>query len=85
MKLSYGALTIYEVEELKEFFTMLLDEEKIELDFSEVESIDASVIQLLISLKKSADKHNKPFLLTHVHGEVKKAIEITGCDTVLGV
>ncbi|MCD4668134.1 MAG: STAS domain-containing protein [Sulfurimonas sp.] len=86
-KLEYDKLTIYEVEEL---YTILLDlaqnkNDKLELDLQQVQKIDMTVIQLLISLQKTCEVDAIDFSLHNLSSEVVDTLHLCGCDTLLGV
>ena len=85
MLLASSSLTIYEVEQLKDTFKKLLLESKIIIDFKDVIKIDMSAIQLLISLKKSADLKNIPFEIININDEISSSFNISGTAFTLGV
>jgi len=77
--------TIYEVEELKDSFISELSHPKVVIDMQNIIKIDMSAISLLISLKKSALKEEKEFILENCTDEILHALSISGCDSYLGV
>ncbi|MBU0719957.1 STAS domain-containing protein [bacterium] len=77
--------TIYEVEELKDKFLKTLDEESVVVDMSSVKKIDMCAIQMLCSLKQSADIKEKDFSITNANSDILHALKISGCDIVLGL
>jgi anti-anti-sigma factor len=59
-----GELTIYHVAELKPQLLMILQEKKImEIDLSGIDEIDTAGIQLLMLIKKEADRSEKSLRL----------------------
>ena len=77
--------TIYEVEELKNTFIKVLDESKIEIDMQNIKKIDMSAIQMLCSIKKSADESNKKFSLLNINSDISSIISLSGCNSFLGL
>ena len=83
MKIEFTSLTIYEVEKFQEILLNLLKkDEDIELDFSNVEKIDMTVIQLLISFQKSCDSQSKFLKLKNINEPVLQSLVITGCNSL---
>ena len=67
MKLENSNFTIYEVEDVKNLFqTLLMEKDKIVVDFENISKIDMSAIQLLLSLKKTSLEHNKSFQIINI-------------------
>ncbi len=64
-----------------QFETCLAKEEKIQLDFSLVEQIDASVLQLLCSFTKRANTLGIECQWLEVSDMTKQAINILGLQT----
>ncbi len=84
LKLNYDKLTIYEVEEL---YKIMLDSynknDEFALDFSSVQKIDMTAIQLLLSTQKSCKADEIEFSLYHVCDGLKESLKISGCSRVL--
>lgn len=85
MKLQENNFTIYEVEEIKEQFLELLNEESITVDLENIKKIDMSAIQLLICLKKSCENKQKEFQIINVNEEILESFAISGTAYTLGV
>jgi len=85
MKLLNNNFTIYEVEELKNNFLELLNQEEIILDFENISKIDMSALQLIISFKKSCDDLNKTLEIVNIKEDILNSFEITGIAYYLGV
>jgi anti-anti-sigma factor len=85
MKLESSSLSIYEVEELKAAFVDLLKEDNVLLDLQNVSKVDMCALQLLISLKRSAQDQGKELEIIHVHEEVSDACNLAGISHILGV
>lgn len=85
MKLLNNNFTIYEVEEVKNIFLELINQDEIMLDFENISKIDMSALQLIISLKKSCDDLNKPFEIVNIKEDILNSFEITGIAYYLGV
>jgi len=86
MKFESANFTIYEVEDLKEqLLNELNSQNEIKIDFINIEKVDMTAIQLLVSLKKSCDALNKSFEILNISDNIFKAFQLSGCDTILGV
>jgi len=86
MKLENSNFTIYEVEDVKNLFqTLLMEKDKIVVDFENISKIDMSAIQLLLSLKKTSLEHNKSFQIINMSDDIAHAFNISGCAYILGV
>ena len=68
--------------EIKEEFHL---SENLIIDFKNVDEIDLSGLQLLISLKKSCKQKNKKLELLNIKDELLYSFELSGTDTVLEV
>ena len=68
--------------EIKEEFHL---SENLIIDFKNVDEIDLSGLQLLISLKKSCKQKNKKLELINIKDELLYSFELSGTDTVLEV
>ena len=83
-KLEYNKLTIYEVEELhKILLENYLKNSELALDMQEVQKIDMTAIQLLLSTQKSCKDKDIAFSLHNLSDEIIKTIEISGCVEIL--
>lgn len=80
-----SSLTIYEVETLQDQFLSLLGEDVIIIDCKELQKIDMSGLQLLASLKKSADEMGKDFTILNISDEIQASFDLSGMGTILGV
>ena len=84
MKIEKDELTIYEVEN---FHNELLDEFSkgdVIVDIASVNKVDMSVIQLLLSAKKSCIESSKTFQIIGANSEVTKIFQESGCYSLLG-
>jgi len=77
--------TIYEVEKLKNEFLKILDEDSIIVDMSNVKKIDMCAIQMLCSLRHSANKKEKSFSVVNASSDILHTLSISGCDVTLGL
>lgn len=78
-------LNIYEVESLHQEILKEFDAGSICIDMKNVNKIDMSVIQLLVSARKSCQNYSKDFELKNVSSEVLEIIKSSACDSLLGV
>ena len=84
LKLEYDKLTIYEVEELYQTFLKLYDaNQKLELDLGNIQKIDMSAIQLLISTQKSYKTKDLFFSLHNLSDSLIETLKLSGCDSIL--
>ena len=74
-----GEMDLYNSHELKERVQALLDEETpaLILDFEKLDYIDSSGISVLLYTFTEAKKRNMGLWFVHVHGPVRKVIELT--------
>ena len=84
MKLDKEELTIYEVEDLHKELAIEIQKGDIVLDMEQVNKIDMSVVQLLISTKKTAFKNETQFELHNVSDELKDFFNNSSCSFLLG-
>jgi anti-anti-sigma regulatory factor len=86
MILETSELTIYEVEKLQ---TLFLDEltkkSDFTIDMKNIEKIDMVGIQLLLSLKKSADAQNQQLTFINLNENISHHIALCACNTPLGI
>lgn len=89
MKIKFDELCIQEVES---FYKLLQDEISILqgnpliLDFSNVEKIDLSAIQIIISLKKYCESINMDFILINLNSsQVKQTINTFNLNNIIGL
>ena len=83
MLIKKNKLSIYDVESLHKKFLNELSKDTITIDMKNVNKIDATIIQLFISLQKSAKAVSKEFLLQNVNDEVKDILKGYFCDSLL--
>lgn len=80
-----GEMTIFRMEELKEIILpVIADNEEIEIDLSDVTEIDGAGVQLMISIKLEAWKHEKALRFTGHSALVIAAVDICGLSTFFG-
>ncbi|MDF1884061.1 STAS domain-containing protein [Sulfurimonas sp. SAG-AH-194-C21] len=80
-----SAITIYEVEELKELFLKALDSDDFtHFDMSKVQRIDLVGMQLLIALLKSAQKREKKIKFINISSSLHEQMQETLCIDSLG-
>ena len=85
MKIDKNELTIYEVETFYKELLAEFDKGDITVDISNLNKIDMSAIQLLLSAKKSCQESSKSFQIIGANSEVTKIFKESGCQTLLGV
>ncbi|MDH5545724.1 MAG: STAS domain-containing protein [Gammaproteobacteria bacterium] len=68
-------LTIASAAANKEVLLRALEEDVVEVDFSDVSEIDTSGLQLLIAMKKQADAENKQLRLDNISHPIKELFE----------
>lgn len=84
MKVDKDELTIYEIEDFHKELLAEFSKGDVTVDISSVNKIDMSVIQLLLSAKKSCKEASKTFQIIGVNSEVTKIFQESGCQTLLG-
>jgi len=78
-------MTIYAaLEQANALLPHLNAEQALQLDLSEVSEIDSAGIQLLIYMKKEANRLNKPFSLVNHSQAVVDVIELFGLVSFFG-
>jgi anti-anti-sigma factor len=86
MEIQTEKIGIYEVESLKEsLLKELSSSNSINIDFSKVQKIELSAIQLFVALKKSCDEKGVKLTFSNIDEDVHQSIEMSGCDSFLGV
>ena len=88
MKISYTELTIYEIENLQKKIVKEMAKAKTSftLNFANVEKIDLSTIQLLLSLKKECESKNIKLKLTNCEArQIKQMIKLFNLKEQLGL
>ncbi|MEA2099767.1 MAG: STAS domain-containing protein [Campylobacterota bacterium] len=86
LKLEYDKLTIYEVEELYQIFLESYDaDQELTLDLENIQKIDMSAIQLLISTQNSYKEKGLSFSLHNLSDGLVETLKLSGCDCVLEV
>ena len=86
MQIETEKIGIYEVENLKEqLLKEISNVTSLNIDFSKVQKIELTAIQLFVSLKKTCDEKNIKLNFSKINEDVYKNIEISGCDSFLGV
>ena len=86
-KILHNKLTIYEIDtfskELNDYISTA--EDVLDIDFSGVNKIDLSAIQLLLSASKSCFKKDVILKLHGLNNENIESLRICGCDKLLGI
>jgi anti-anti-sigma factor len=86
MKIETEKIGIYEVENLKKSLLQELENSNsINIDLEKVKKIELSAIQLFVSLKKSCDEKGIVLTFSKINEDIHKNIEMSGCDSFLGV
>lgn len=88
MKISFNELTIYEIEKFHQTILKEIKSSKTSftLNFSNVEKIDLSNIQLLLSLKKHCDEQNINLKLTNIESrQLKQTFKMFDLHSILGI
>lgn len=85
MECEFDFLTIDVADAFKEKLVHYLKEENstFHIDFSHVNKIDLSTIQLLLSLQKSLALKNRKLLLKNCTQSVSDALKLCGCIELL--
>ena len=83
MKFDKDELNIYEVESLHQSLLEAFANDDLLLDMQNVNRVDMSVIQLLISAQKTAQESSKKFALQNVNEELAQIIKNSACDFLL--
>ena len=82
----FKAITIYEVEKLKELFLEALAQvDSLELDMTSVTKVDMVGIQLLISLITTAKEEKKTVTFVNISEHVLRLIDESHCTYALGL
>ena len=86
MKIEDDKFTILNI---RDIYQKLLEQynskDDLELDFTNIDEIDISGIQLLLSLKQSCDKNNKNFKIINIKDDILYSLELIDTKTMLGV
>ena len=79
-----GNCLIQELEPLVKSLGELVESDRnsIQLDLSNVESIDTAGIQLLVSCRNSALARGKTFIITSMSETVREALQISGLQQI---
>ena len=85
MKVEQDELTIYEVEGFHKELLAEFDKGDLTIDMSNLNKIDMSIIQLLLSAKKSSQESSKAFEIVGVNSELRKIFQESGTEALLGV
>lgn len=88
MNISFHELSIYEIEQFQKDILQELQSttQLFTLDFENVEKIDLSSIQLLLSVKKYCDEKNIKFDIVNLHSKhIKQTFNIFNLNSNLGV
>ena len=82
----FKAITIYEVEKLKDLFLEALTQvDSLELDMTSISKVDMVGIQLLISLIITAKEESKTVTFANITPYVLRQIEEAHCINTLGL
>ena len=84
MKTERDELTIYEVESFHKELLEEFEKGDVSVDIGSLNKIDMSIIQLLLSAKKSCQKADKTFQIIGANSEVSKIFHDSGCQSLLG-
>jgi len=88
MKISYNELTVYEIEILHKKILKEVTKAKTSftLNFENVEKIDLSTLQLLLSLKKECEAQNIKLKLVNLEArQIKKMLKMFNVTEKLGL
>jgi anti-anti-sigma factor len=79
----------FTINQIRTIYQTLLDEfnssSKLLIDLRNVDEIDLSGLQLLVSLKKSCLEKNKEFYIKNLKEELLYSFELSGLDSYLEV
>lgn len=62
-----------------------IKEDKVILDFKELEYISSAGLRILLSLKKRLDQDNKNLEIHNINDVVKEVFEVTGFKNILNI
>ena len=88
MKISFKELNIYEIEKFHQKILKDIKTAKTSftLNFADVQKIDLSNIQLILSLKKYCDEKNIKLNITNIKAkQVKQIFKMFNLNSILGV
>jgi len=88
LKISYEELNIYEVEKFHNDILECIQSgtSSFTLDFINVDKIDLSSIQVLLSAKKYCDEKNIKFTLTNINArQIKQTFKILNLNSLLDI
>jgi anti-anti-sigma factor len=86
MLIENDKITIHKIRDIYQNIKEKFDtSNNITIDMKNIDEIDLSGLQLLISLKKSCDKENKEFQLINIKDELLYSFELSGTDEILGI
>ncbi len=57
--------------------------DKINIDFTNIESIDLTAIKMILNLQKVAIINNKKLVISNVNPDVNKILDVTGLNKTL--
>jgi MFS superfamily sulfate permease-like transporter len=72
IKIDKAELTFDNVKEVYELFKSHLEDNPIEIDFKEVKKVELPHIQMILSLKKYCESHNKELKLLNIESNQMK-------------
>jgi anti-anti-sigma regulatory factor len=79
----------FTIQTIKKIYLKLLKEynttDKIKINFINIDEIDISAIQLLVSLKQSCKKNNKILQINNLKDEIIHALKLAGVTNILEV
>jgi len=84
MIINQDELSIYDIEALKKEFLQELQNNSFVIDMKNVNKVDFSIIQLLVSAQKSCLNDSKNFELKNLNDEVSAIFKNAACNFLLG-
>jgi len=83
MQIEKSELTIYDVESLHKQLLEELKNDSLIIDMKNVNKLDATIVQLLISTQKSFQESSKSFKITNINDELLEVFKGYFCNTLI--
>jgi len=79
-------ITIHKIKNMyQEIYNEFNNNDKITINLKNVDEIDMSGLQLLVSLKKSCEKEDKKLYIENIKEDLLYSFELSGLDSILEV
>jgi len=83
MQIEKSELTIYDVESLHKQLLEELKNDSLIIDMKNVNKLDATIVQLLISTQKSFQESSKSFKIININDELLEVLKGYFCNTLI--